>query len=113
MKRVILKEVIQCSGCRMCEMICSFVHFGQFHPNRSFIKIYKIEEKGLDIPIIMKGCDLCEKEGSPQCVRYCPAVALDVAEVLPSEEHILDRIRIQSERRAAEMVKANAPRGGG
>lgn len=112
MKRIAVTEINQCSGCRMCEMICSFVHTGQFQPHKSFIKIYKIEDKGLDIPVIGKDCDLCEGEGYPQCVRYCPAVALRVVDTPPGEEHILDRIRIQSERRAIEIAKASSRRGG-
>jgi Fe-S-cluster-containing dehydrogenase component len=111
MKRVSVTDVNQCSGCRMCEMICSLVHVGQFQPSKSFIKVHKIEEKGLDIPVILQGCDLCEAEGFPQCVRYCPTVVLKVEEVQPGEEHILDRIRAQSERRAAEIARAAAKGG--
>jgi carbon-monoxide dehydrogenase iron sulfur subunit len=111
MKRVTVIDVNQCSGCRMCEMVCSLVHVGQFQPSKSFIKIYKIEEKGLDIPVISQGCDLCHGEGYPLCVRYCPAVVLRVEEVPPGEEHVLDRIRVLSERRAAELAKATAKGG--
>jgi carbon-monoxide dehydrogenase iron sulfur subunit len=112
MKRVAVSDVNQCSGCRMCEMICSLIHVGQFQPSKSFIKIHKIEEKGLDIPIIGLECDLCEWEEGPQCVRYCPTVVLKVEELPPGEEHVLDRIRAQSERRAAELAKAAAAKGG-
>lgn len=99
MKKIVVKDVNQCNGCRVCEMICSFVHEGQFQPSKSMIKIHKIETKGLDIPVIDPSCDLCEAEGDPQCVSYCPTVVLELVEVPGGEEHILDRIRIESSRR--------------
>lgn len=112
MKRVAVYDVNQCNGCRMCEMICSLVHVGQFQPSKSFIKIHKIEEKGLDIPVVSQACDMCGSEDYPQCVRYCPTVVLKIEEVPLGEEHVLDRIRVQSERRAADLAKAATAKGG-
>ncbi len=100
MNRVVVSDVSQCNGCRMCEMVCSFCHTGQFQPSRSHIKIYKIESKGIDMPVIAPTCDLCEGGGNapgfPQCVKYCPTVVLKYDE---SGLHVLDRIRLESEAR--------------
>lgn len=99
MKKVAVKDISLCNGCRLCEMICSFVHTSQFQPTKSMIRVHKIEVKGLDMPVVDPSCDLCKGEVSPQCVRYCPTIALEVVEFLEGEGHILDRIRIESSNR--------------
>ncbi len=60
-----------CTGCRMCEMICSLIH-GQdgINPRRSRIKITEKKEKGIFLP---KVCQLCKE---PACMRACPESAL-------------------------------------
>ncbi|MEM3365380.1 MAG: hypothetical protein QXM93_03050 [Candidatus Methanomethyliaceae archaeon] len=93
-------------------MICSFVHEQQFNPSKSRIKIYKIESKGLDLPIIYPSCDLCEREGYPQCVKYCPTVALKLVELPTGKEHILDRIRLESSKKIGELEKIIELKGG-
>ena len=60
-----------CTGCRMCEMICSLIH-GQngINPRRSRIKITEKKEKGIFLPQV---CQLCKE---PECMRACPESAL-------------------------------------
>jgi len=59
-----------CTGCRLCEMACSFWHYKEFNPARSRITVVKWEEKGLDIPVV---CLQCEDAA---CVAACPTGAL-------------------------------------
>src|SRR5512136_2388369 len=96
LKKIIVKDLNQCNGCRICEMICSFAHTGQFQPSKSMIRIHKIEVKGLDMPVIDQSCDLCKDEKSPQCVRYCPTMVLEIVDVPEGEVHVLDRIRAEN-----------------
>jgi Fe-S-cluster-containing hydrogenase component 2 len=65
-----------CSGCRLCEMFCSFLRVKRFNPRESLIKIFKVEDDGTNIPLI--GCDgKCPTpEGAPKCVSMCPTGAL-------------------------------------
>lgn len=56
-------------------MFCSFYREGEFNPKKSLIKIYKIEEKGINIPITE--CDgNCPDSDTPKCVSVCPTGSL-------------------------------------
>ncbi|RJR41034.1 MAG: hypothetical protein C4576_18840 [Desulfobacteraceae bacterium] len=55
MKIKVRKEL--CSGCRICEMVCSLFHTGTIHPERSAIRIRKNEfGNGLREPIVCLRC---------------------------------------------------------
>jgi Fe-S-cluster-containing hydrogenase component 2 len=60
----------KCSGCRICETVCSLQHEGEINPVKSRIRIIKWEEKGFDIPVV---CQHCE---TPVCLENCPTGAL-------------------------------------
>lgn len=59
-----------CTGCRACELACSFISEGIFGPNKSRIRIVKIDEEGLDIPV---GCTHCD---DAPCIMICPVKAI-------------------------------------
>jgi Fe-S-cluster-containing hydrogenase component 2 len=88
MKKIIVSDINQCNGCRMCEMVCSLAQEGQFNPSASKIRIFKNEACGIDIPIIDSSCNLCQR-----CVKYCPTRVLQCVDVEPEEFHVLDKIR--------------------
>lgn len=60
----------KCSGCRSCEMICSFKHEGKFSPTLSRIRVIKEDKHGFDYPILCRQCDPCA------AVAACPVGAL-------------------------------------
>ncbi len=60
----------KCTGCRTCEMACSFIHYKVFNPLKSAITIVKNEEKELCVPVICQQCD------DPPCAKACPVEAL-------------------------------------
>jgi len=66
----ILVDPSVCSGCRVCESACSFVHYEDFNPLRSRIKVKKDERQGDDIPFVCRQC------GDAPCVNSCPTGAL-------------------------------------
>ena len=73
-KRVILKEgsfPSQCSGCRMCEQVCSFTHHKIFNSSLSRIRVVTIESELIDHPLT---CRLCS---NPPCQKVCPTQAID------------------------------------
>lgn len=72
-KRVILQEgefPSQCTGCRMCELVCSFTHYKIFNPSLSRIKVVTQESELIDFPIICRQCQ------DPTCKEVCPTQAI-------------------------------------
>jgi len=70
-----------CTGCLICEMVCSFHHVRQFSRTKTSIKVKKSifnQEEKTQITISSNReekdplCDLCINEDSPLCVRFCP-----------------------------------------
>ncbi len=61
-----------CTGCRECEVVCSLYHFGECNPERSAIRVVRIENDGLvaALPLV---CQQCEK---PPCIEACPTKAI-------------------------------------
>ena len=58
-----------CTGCEMCESVCSYVHEGVFNPLHSRIKRVRIEPL-INIALACAKCD------DPECIRACPQKAL-------------------------------------
>ena len=64
----------KCSGCTRCEVNCSFAHTGAVSRSRSRVKVVKIEDAGIDYPVICRQC----KER--YCIR-CPESAIEIGEL--------------------------------
>jgi len=58
-----------CTGCRICEMVCSLKREGVISDSSSRIRVYSFPP-GLDVPIL---CVQCERA---PCVKVCPQQAL-------------------------------------
>ncbi len=68
-KRIVVTNPKQCTGCHICELICSFTKFKVFNPRMSMIRIdydYKTYE--------LKGVIVCTQCG--MCISVCPSNAL-------------------------------------
>lgn len=63
-------DYLRCTGCQICETVCSYKNAGVMGGNRSRIKIQKNEEKGIFLPLVCRHCS------KPQCVEVCPTNAL-------------------------------------
>ncbi|MBW1972958.1 MAG: 4Fe-4S dicluster domain-containing protein [Deltaproteobacteria bacterium] len=70
MKKIIVSNPEKCTGCRVCESVCSLVHTGRCNPAESRIRVMRWETKGLDIPVT---CLQCE---DPICEMVCPVNAI-------------------------------------
>jgi len=68
--KVIEVLVQQCTGCRSCELVCSFRHFGEFNPLMSRIRVASNQDRCLSVPNV---CLQCE---SPACMEACPVEAI-------------------------------------
>lgn len=70
MGRVLLVDHSLCTGCRLCELACSFRHEGVFLPLMSRIRVWSDEANGIFVPVVCQQCD------DPPCVWACPGGAL-------------------------------------
>ena len=70
MKRILV-NVDRCSGCRRCEMICSFSHENAFGSSISRIIVKKEDIFGFDLPIVCWHCDPCS------AMENCSSKALE------------------------------------
>ncbi len=70
MEKIIIIEPSKCTGCRLCEVVCSATKHGAVNPTRARIAVVKWESICLETPIL---CQQCE---SAPCVAICPVKAL-------------------------------------
>lgn len=74
----------KCTGCRLCEVICSFFHDREFNPAKARIRVFKDENHGIDYPIVCRHC------GKPPCMEACPAGAI-------SQDSVTGKVSINDE----------------
>ena len=70
MGKVLTIDHEKCTGCRLCELVCSVKHDGISNPVRSRIKVMKWEDEGLYVPI---SCQQCQ---DAPCMKGCPVNAI-------------------------------------
>ncbi len=70
MDKLLIVDLDKCTGCRICELACSFEHEGVFNPRLSRISVVSFKRDGIDIPIT---CQQCE---TALCLESCPSRAL-------------------------------------
>lgn len=70
MGKTLVIDIDKCTGCGMCELMCSFKHHGEFNPTKSYIHVNLFLEQGIAIPVT---CYQCEE---PYCGKICPAGAI-------------------------------------
>jgi len=67
-----------CSGCRLCELICSLRKKGFSNPKKEYIKIIKNHKYKVYIPVFSLSCDSCG--GTPACAGICPTKSISYIE---------------------------------
>lgn len=67
-------DISKCSGCKRCEVNCSFFRTGKTGRSFARIKVIKVEEIGIDYPVL---CQLCKERF---CTR-CPQGAIQIGEM--------------------------------
>ncbi|MGD1995216.1 MAG: 4Fe-4S dicluster domain-containing protein [Anaerolineae bacterium] len=76
MQKILIVNHERCTGCRLCEMVCSVKHTGVNSPSRSRIHVIKWPREGFELPMLCQQC-----EDAP-CVAVCPKDALSRDPVL-------------------------------
>ncbi len=70
----------KCTGCKACELGCSFHHKKLYNPEESAIHIFMEDTEGIiEVSWNKAKCDGCANEAQgPQCLYYCKPAALTV-----------------------------------
>jgi Fe-S-cluster-containing hydrogenase component 2 len=76
MEMTLVVDHEKCTGCRLCEIVCSVKHTGASNPSRSRIHVIKWPMEGLELPMLCQQC-----EDAP-CVAVCPKDALSREDTL-------------------------------
>ena len=73
MKQLMIKPE-KCYGCRTCELVCSFGHYGEFNPKMANVSVLEYEKAAVAIPVMCLQCeDAC-------CEKVCPVHAISTDE---------------------------------
>lgn len=70
MNKILVIDHEKCTGCRLCEMVCSVKHTDVNNPTRSRIHIIKWPGEGFNLPM------LCQQCQDAPCIAVCPKEAL-------------------------------------
>ena len=72
MKKTIVVEQEKCTGCKLCELACSFEQTGCFNPSASRMKVELFEREFFYLPVTCQQCD------DPYCAKVCPSHAINI-----------------------------------
>lgn len=75
MGKMLYVDIEKCTGCRLCELACSFRHYDEYNPAKSRINVFRFGAQGSYLPVF---CTQCEKAW---CQGICPAGAISREEV--------------------------------
>jgi Fe-S-cluster-containing hydrogenase component 2 len=70
MEKILVIQPEKCTGCRTCELVCSFVKTGEFNPARSRISVFSFEKVGFSTPVV------CQQCSNAACMQVCPVGAI-------------------------------------
>lgn len=68
--KVLNFDITKCSGCRICELVCSFNKEKMIHPWRARISVISDHSVGLSI------ISVCQQCSDAPCIKICPSQAL-------------------------------------
>ncbi len=62
-------DPLECTGCRICELFCSFLHERVLNPKKARLRVIRLEPS-IDMPIACRHCQ------EPMCAKACPVEAI-------------------------------------
>jgi len=74
MRKILMISPEKCTGCRTCELACSFVKTEVFNPKVSRITVFAFDEAAVSVPMTCMQCD------TPYCMKVCPTSAISKTE---------------------------------
>ena len=76
MGKMLIVDHTKCTGCRLCEVVCSLKNHGTVNSSLARLRVVKWESICLEVPMICQQC-----EAAP-CMAVCPVKALGRDEIL-------------------------------
>ena len=70
MKKMLVVNADLCIGCRMCEAVCSLVHYGAIGISHARLRVVRYDNAAFFNPVV---CMQCE---APYCASVCPSKAI-------------------------------------
>jgi anaerobic carbon-monoxide dehydrogenase iron sulfur subunit len=70
--KILIIHPANCTGCGICQLVCSMHNYGEYNPKKSYIKLIRNKEAGVTIPTLDINCLLCGR-----CVEWCPREVLE------------------------------------
>ncbi len=70
MSKMLIVDYGKCTGCRLCELVCSVKHTGASNPSRANVHVVKWEDEGFYLPM------LCQHCVDAPCTSVCPTNAI-------------------------------------
>jgi carbon-monoxide dehydrogenase iron sulfur subunit len=70
MKKMLIVNADVCIGCRMCEAICSLVHYGAIGISHARLKVLRYDNEAFFNPVVCMQCEI------PHCASVCPDKAI-------------------------------------
>jgi len=74
MGKILVITPEKCTGCRTCELVCSFAKTHEFNPKTSRVSVFSYDEAAISVPMM---CMQCEE---PSCMAVCPLSAISKTE---------------------------------
>jgi len=72
----------KCTGCKLCQMVCSYHQTGFFTLERSCIRISIDNGTGsIQTTIDPECCDMCPEDDLPLCMKFCPPRAISITRI--------------------------------
>jgi len=70
MDKILIVQPEKCTGCRTCELTCSFTRTDEFNPELSRISVLSYEKIGFSVPMV------CQQCGIAACMKVCSVGAI-------------------------------------
>lgn len=67
--KYIYADPLKCTGCRICELMCSMFHEKTINPKKARLRVVRMEP-AIDMPVACKNCT------KPKCADACPEGAI-------------------------------------
>ncbi len=71
MEEILIVDSGECTGCKVCELVCSMAKHEEYNPRRSYIHVLRNREMDVNVVALNIRCDFCGK-----CMEWCPTKAL-------------------------------------